>query len=187
MSTVSGVGSVAPVYTENLSVDDALILVQMERVKLTESELGDQINAIRARNDRIKSLNDIRAQLQTVKAGFNGNANDTDNASGQQNWNQDDKTLQKAAAKLADMLDAMGIAPDTPNINELRSGNFSKSRLDALDGDLKGKIDSETSGSQMDMVRMQSLNNKRSEAFDTMTNMLKKSSDSKSSVVSNMR
>jgi hypothetical protein len=39
----------------------------------------------------------------------------------------------------------------------------------------------------MDMVRLQSLNNKRSEAFDTMTNMLKKAADSKSSVVSNFR
>ena len=186
MSTVSGVGSVAPVYTENLSVDDALILVQMERVKLTESELSDQINAIRARTDRIKSLNDIRSQLQTAKTAFNGDAKDTDNASGQQNW-KNNGSLQTAANNLANMLDAMGIAPNTPSINELRNGSFSKSRLDALDTELKGKIDSETSGSQMDMVRMQSLNNKRSEAFDTMTNMLKKSSDSKSSVVSNMR
>ena len=52
---------------------------------------------------------------------------------------------------------------------------------------IKSQTDSLSSSSQMDMVRLQSLNNKRSEAFDTMTNMLKKASDSKSSVVSNFR
>jgi len=186
MSTVSGVGSVAPVYTTSTDPNDAMMVAQMERVRLIDLELGGQVDSIRARNDRIKSLNDIRAMLLTTKTAFNNDAKDTDNASGQANW-KNNGALQQDAAKLADMLDAMGISPNTPSVSEIRSGNFSKARLEALDTELKGKIDSETSGSQMDMVRLQSLNNKRSEAFDTLTNMLKKLSDGKSSIISNIR
>jgi hypothetical protein len=39
----------------------------------------------------------------------------------------------------------------------------------------------------MDMLRLQSLNNKRNEAFDLMSNFVKKMQDSRSSILSNMR
>jgi|SoiMethySBSTD1v2_1073268.scaffolds.fasta_scaffold00824_6 hypothetical protein len=52
---------------------------------------------------------------------------------------------------------------------------------------LKGKIDSLNSSQQMDMLRMQSLTNKRNEAFDLMTNFIKKMQDSRSSILGNMR
>ncbi|WP_342544632.1 hypothetical protein [Lysinibacillus sp. FSL K6-4013] len=40
---------------------------------------------------------------------------------------------------------------------------------------------------QMDMLRFQSMNNKRNEAFDVMTNFAKKMQDSRSSIIGNMR
>lgn len=40
---------------------------------------------------------------------------------------------------------------------------------------------------QMDMLRLQSLGNKRNETFDTMTNFIKKMQDSRSSIIGNMR
>lgn len=40
---------------------------------------------------------------------------------------------------------------------------------------------------QMDMLRLQSLGNKRNESFDTMTNFIKKMQDSRSSIIGNMR
>jgi len=39
----------------------------------------------------------------------------------------------------------------------------------------------------MDMLRLQSLSNKRNEAFDVMTNFIKKMQDSRSSIIGNMR
>ena len=52
---------------------------------------------------------------------------------------------------------------------------------------LKGQIDSMSNSQQMDMLRLQSLSNKRNEAFDLMTNFVKKMQDSRSSILGNMR
>lgn len=52
---------------------------------------------------------------------------------------------------------------------------------------LKGQIDALSNSQQMDMLRVQSLSNKRNEAFDVMTNFIKKMQDSRSSIIGNMR
>lgn len=52
---------------------------------------------------------------------------------------------------------------------------------------LKQQIDMLSNSQQMDTLRLQSLSNKRNEAFDTMTNFIKKMQESRSSVISNMR
>ena len=53
--------------------------------------------------------------------------------------------------------------------------------------DIKSKLDAASNSQQMDMLRLQSLSNKRNEAFDTMTNFIKKMQDSRSSIIGNMR
>ena len=49
--------------------------------------------------------------------------------------------------------------------------DFRYKDLEVMTASVKSQLDSLSSSSQMDMVRLQSLNNKRSEAFDTMTSM----------------
>jgi len=51
----------------------------------------------------------------------------------------------------------------------------------------QNEIDSLSNSQQMEMLRLQSLSNKRNEAFDVMTNFVKKMQDSRSSIISNMR
>ncbi|WZB66630.1 hypothetical protein WJ971_00595 [Achromobacter xylosoxidans] len=48
-------------------------------------------------------------------------------------------------------------------------------------------IDSAGNSQQMDMLRLQSMTNKRNEAFDVMTNFVKKMQESRSSIIGNMR
>lgn len=52
---------------------------------------------------------------------------------------------------------------------------------------LKNQIDAMGNSLQMDMLRLQSLSNKRNETFDVMTNFIKKMQDSRSSIIGNMR
>ncbi|WP_172195988.1 hypothetical protein [Saccharibacillus qingshengii] len=52
---------------------------------------------------------------------------------------------------------------------------------------LQAQIDALNNAQQMDMLRLQSLSNKRNEAFDLMTNFMKKMQDSRSSIIGNMR
>jgi hypothetical protein len=66
-------------------------------------------------------------------------------------------------------------------------GKVKQDSFDALITTINSKIDSLNSTQQMDMLRLQSLTNKRNEAFDLMTNYVKKVQDSRSSIVSNMR
>jgi len=51
----------------------------------------------------------------------------------------------------------------------------------------KNQIDSLSNTQQMEMLRLQGLSNKRNEAFDVMSNFIKKMQDSRSSIVGNMR
>lgn len=52
---------------------------------------------------------------------------------------------------------------------------------------IKGQIDALSNSQQMDMLRLQSLSNKRNEAFETMTNFIKKMQDNRNSIIGNMR
>ncbi|MCH2000163.1 hypothetical protein L7Q78_45950, partial [Achromobacter xylosoxidans] len=51
----------------------------------------------------------------------------------------------------------------------------------------KNQVDSLGNTQQMEMLRLQGMTNKRNEAFDVMTNFLKKMQDSRSSIIGNMR
>ncbi len=52
---------------------------------------------------------------------------------------------------------------------------------------LKNDIDSASNSQQMEMLRLQSLSNKRNESFDVMTNFIKKMQENRSSIIGNMR
>ncbi|MDQ8033434.1 hypothetical protein [Bordetella genomosp. 1] len=51
----------------------------------------------------------------------------------------------------------------------------------------KSAIDTLSNSQQMDMLRLQGLTNKRNEAFDVMTNFVKKMQENRSSIIGNMR
>jgi len=51
----------------------------------------------------------------------------------------------------------------------------------------QGQMDALSNSQQMDMLRLKSMNSKRNEAFDVMTNFVKKMQDSRSSIIGNMR
>jgi prefoldin subunit 5 len=65
--------------------------------------------------------------------------------------------------------------------------SVTKGDLDAAIQTVKSQIDSLSNTQQMDMLRLQSLSNKRNEAFDVMTNFIKKMQENRSSIIGNMR
>lgn len=71
-----------------------------------------------------------------------------------------------------------------------RANTYDENKIKELDAKIegiKGQIDSLSASSQMDMLRLQSMTNKRNEAFDVMTNFIKKMQNSRSSIIGNMR
>lgn len=75
-------------------------------------------------------------------------------------------------------------------LNAEKAATTDTARQTELDGQLQtvqGQINSLNNSQQMDMLRLQSMSSKRNEAFDTMTNFVKKMQDSRSSILGNMR
>ena len=60
-------------------------------------------------------------------------------------------------------------------------------KLDNQINDLSTQIDTLGSTQQMDMLRLQSLSNKRNEAYDNLTNFKKKLADEKPGIIGNTR
>lgn len=166
-ATQNSVGSVdmsgmTQVNIQGMDLEAAMMAVQNNRASMLEDQLKDQIASVQAKNETISKLNQllgvINEELAKLPSGAEANA----------------------AVKLADdkgaMFTAMSMAiPQT------------KGQLENLLGQIKSQIDSASNSQQMDMLRLQSLTNKRNEAFDTMTNFIKKMQDSRSSVIGNMR
>lgn len=166
-ATQNSVGSVdmsgmTQVNIQGMDLEAAMMAVQSSRASMLEDQLKDQIASVQAKNETISKLNQllgvINEELAKLPSGAEANA----------------------AVKLADdkgaMFTAMSMAiPQT------------KGQLENLLGQIKAQIDSASNSQQMDMLRLQSLTNKRNEAFDTMTNFIKKMQDSRSSVIGNMR
>ena len=59
-----------------MSPDDAMLIVQADRVKLCESELNAQIKTIQAKNEQMRKLNTLQATLAQAKAMFGKTDND---------------------------------------------------------------------------------------------------------------
>ncbi|MEK5252048.1 hypothetical protein NST74_01085 [Paenibacillus sp. FSL F4-0125] len=162
VGSVNGVGGVTQVNIQGMDLETALMAVQSSRASMLEDQLKDQIESVQAKNETISKLNQllgiINEELGKLPSGTEANA----------------------AVKLADdkgaMFTAMSMAiPQT------------KGELESLLGQIKSQIDSASNSQQMDMLRLQSLSNKRNEAFDVMTNFVKKMEDSRNSIIGNMR
>jgi len=159
-------GGVETINVSSVDLETAIMAVQGERAKLMEQQLRDQIQAVQDRNEQIAKLNDAQNKLRELQADLQADA-------------QSDHGLndnQKEALRKA--MEEAGINTKLPE---------NKDELDALGSQVKGQIDAQSSSQQMDMVRLQSMSNKRNEAFDTMSNFIKKMQDSRSSVIGNMR
>jgi hypothetical protein len=65
-------------------------------------------------------------------------------------------------------------------------GNVTKGQIDAAITKIKGLIDAESNNQQMDMLRLQSLNNKKNESVEILTNTQKKHTDAASGIIRNI-
>lgn len=170
-NAIGNVGGVTPIDVSGMDLETALKAVQANRASLLEQQLKDQINAVQAKNDQIAKLNQALATANRLLGSFGGDAKaDTPMPS--------NAASNAIAAELQSALNNASLTDPLPT---------TKGQLDGLIQSIKGKIDSLANSQQMDMLRLQSLSNKRNEAFDVMSNFIQKMQDSRSSIVGNMR
>ncbi|AWE06346.1 hypothetical protein DCE79_02635 [Lysinibacillus sp. 2017] len=154
---------------QSMDIETALMAVQGQRASLLESQLQDQISAVQAKNDQVSKLNNLLSAVRTIQA--KGELNDSD---GGITLTDDELNL------LQNRLQEIGASYSI-------SQEMQKADLDKLIENIKSQIDGLANSQQMDMLRLQSLSNKRNEAFDVMTNFVKKMQDNRSSIIGNMR
>lgn len=191
----ANVGGVGMTNISGMDIETALMMVQSERTKLLDSQLKTQIEEVQKRNELTGALNDMQAKLNGMK----GSLDSKDAKPGDQvkadSGTPSNKTLATEYATQALKL-GMDPAPVKATAIKDAQGNViganvtgmpTREGLEKAIPDLKSKLDAASNSQQMDMLRLQSLSNKRNEAFDTMTNFVKKMQDSRSSIIGNMR
>ena len=196
MSTIppaSGL-SIGQIDLSNLDIETALMAVQSKRTELLDAQLKEQIEEVQQRNAMTAKLNEMQSKLNAMKATFDHDAK----AGAKLGDNDANKQLAKEYAHVA--LELSGKA-DPIKVSDVKYNadgsvaSFSlakdwqpeKSAIEKMLGDVKSQIDSASNTQQMDMLRLQSLSNKRNEAFEVMTAFVKKMQDSRSAIIGNMR
>ncbi|MBS7777598.1 hypothetical protein [Acidovorax sp. CCYZU-2555] len=164
---LNGLQGVSPSQVSGMDIETALLAIQNQRAGLLEGQLQSQLQDVQDRNAQIGKLNDVLGGARTLSAQFTSDAQGTDQLP--------EGTQLEAFKKAAG---AAGV--------DIRTV-VDKSTLGAAVENFKSLIDSQSNSQQMDMLRLQSLSNKRNEAFDVMTNFIKKMQDSRSSIIGNMR
>jgi len=160
IGNIGGIGVISPIQLQGLDLETALLMVQQQRTTLLDQQLRDQINEVNTRNQLITEYNSLISNLLTAKS-----------------QSITSFTLDEATT---DSLIKVGVITQSKK-------SYSVSEIDQMISSLRNKIDSVSNTQQMDMLRLQSLSNKRNEAFDVMTNFIKKMQDSRSSIIGNMR
>lgn len=180
-SSVGGIGGNITVGDiKGLDLESAMMAIQSQRANLLENQLKTQIEGIQKRNSDIAALNALAGELRKFRSG----------GTDKEKWANLGANAAEGKANYA-RVKAAGLSMPTgaDEVNEPGTGIYDAKQktFDAWNEEIKGKIDSLSSNQQMDMLRMQSLTNKRNEAFDLMTNFIKKMADSRSSILGNMR
>ncbi|MDO9408307.1 branched-chain amino acid ABC transporter substrate-binding protein [Patulibacter sp.] len=171
-SSVGGTTSVNMANIQSMDIETALMMVQAERTKLLDLQLQTQIEEVQKRNEQVAKLNTVLSRMNTLVARFPADSS-VDRLT---------FTLPNLGSAVDDLIKAwtdagLTPAPTTGTLGGLRT---SADRV-------KGMLDAASNSQQMDMLRLQSMSNKRNEAFDVMTNFVKKMQESRSSIIGNMR
>ncbi|EGG33704.1 hypothetical protein [Paenibacillus sp. HGF5] len=161
-NSIGGIGNVAQIDLSSMDIESALMVVQQQRTQMLDAQLNNQIQDVQKRNEEIAKKNDAMAGINSALTG--------EAVDGKYSIPDD----------LAGKLAAEGIA-------DASKKEYTAEELNQATEKLKGSIDSLSNSQQMDMLRLQSMTNKRNEAFDVMTNFIKKMEESRSSIIGNMR
>ncbi|WP_323018731.1 hypothetical protein [Castellaniella sp.] len=184
-------------------------MVQSERVRLLDSQLVDQVKAVQSRNDQIAKLNNVLSSLNAYSSQIKG----TDAQSKPADWGSNNELRKTYEVAVNDAIQDAGITdlgiqqhdglrsakpgeqPSHPweavngvliHGTNVINPTVTKGEVDAAITKIKGMIDAESNNQQMDMLRLQSLNNKKNESIEILTNTQKKHTDSASSIIRNI-
>lgn len=165
---------------QKMDLGTLMMMLQLDRTKELDRQIEDQMNEISQRNAKLKNMNELLSKMRKMKS--DGSDDDGSITIGDQTkslWRGTDNKGTGSWAK------EYGI-----NWTDINGGASKKTRDGQWDTNienLKGVIDGINSDSQLSMIRLQSLIDKRNQAFEMASNTLQKVGQNMDKLVGNQR
>lgn len=174
-----GAPGLPAVTLDSMDIETALLAVQTQRVQLLDAQLKAQLEEVQNRNLQVGRLNDVVTGLRAVLGRFPEAA-------------RPEARLDSTgtAASYAEPVRALRAAETTAGLTLGLSADAAPWTRGQLDGALaktKAQIEALGNSQQMDMLRLQSMTNKRNEAFEVMAAFIKKMQEARASIIGNLR
>ena len=158
-------------YTDNkhrqCDLQNLLIDVSLHRAKRVEAEIEPLATRIANRNDTLDSLGNALADLTKLQAMFDSEADGDDRKGTLQQTSYD--TLREVFGSL-----------------DFSNRKMTKYEVEEWLQKVKSRIDGLKNQAQKDMSRLESLVNRRDEAFSTASDIMGKVSDTRSNLITNL-
>ena len=171
-----------------IDLQDLLVAVSKQRATAVENEVSPLSKRMEARNDLLEKYGAALSELTKIQASFKSDAKGAQDMS---DW---------ITSATADMLKKLGYSPtyvsDHSDIDDEKRPDFyycskcaaysaNKQTIEGMVQRVKSAIDGLNSDAQADMTRLQSLVDRRDEAYSTATNLMTNVSDTRSNTIRN--
>ena len=157
---------------ERVDLQDLMVKVTERRAVAIENEVAPLSVRVRKRNDNLDQLGKLLAELTRVQASFGSEAKGTD-------------TQSIDLSKMGDAIKALELGGEDPNFKP-DTTQIQKQQLEKYIQLTKSKIDALNNRAQLDTSRMQSLVERRDEAFTTASDLMKNVSDTRGTLIRNL-
>lgn len=156
-------------HLDGSSVDfqDIMIAISERRATTVEGEVTPLSTRITNRNKTLEDLGNVLADLTKLQAQFDNDSKGSDRKG----------SLQPESKAI--LLDVFG-SLDWDNVK------MTKYEVEEWLQKVKSKIDALNNSAQKDMTRLESLVNRRDEAFSTASDLMSKISDTRSNLIRNL-
>lgn len=158
---------------QKYDLDTLIMTLQLQRAENIDKQIEDQANEMKSRNQKLQMLNELMIKARGCKEDMA--AADTEPF---MIGTQGPKTMSQWFTEF-------DLTLELPASDANAEGK--KATWETNISNLKGRTDSLNSSSQLDMIRLQGLMNKRNQAFEMMTNVLSKISKNRDAIIANMR
>ena len=152
---------------KTVDLQDVTIIVAERRATSVEGEVEPLATRISNRNKTLDNLGNVLADLTKLQSMFDSEAKGTDRKG----------TLQQSSYDI--LVEVFG----KPNFDNLK---MTKYEVEEWLQKVKSKIDALNNEGQKDMTRLQSIVDRRDEAFSTASDLMSEISDTRASLIRNM-
>ena len=161
---------------QNADIETLIMLTQSERVRLLDAQLVDQVRTLQQLNNQVVQLDLIRTSL-IERIDSVPDASSTAVETG----------CSASSLPTADSFWALeGGEFDDFDRNVISTCGQTNADLNAVVQSIEAVIDVQLKKQQMEILRLQSLNNKKNESIEILTNIQKKYQDSYSNIIRNI-